>query len=409
MKNNKLVMNTAMLYIMNIAKLIFPFLTLPYLTRVLSVEGYAMVSYVKSVMQYMQLVVDFGFMLSATSAIVSVYGEGKKIGSIVSNTILAKVMLSIASFGVLVLMTASIELLRQNVMYVMLSFVTVALSSFLVDYLFRGLEQMQEITFRFVTMKGIATALTFVLVRSDGDLMWIPVLDIIGTLASLVLVWLRVRRYDIPLCRPSFRIAWSQLRDSFRYFISDIATTAFGALNTLLIGILLPTAQIALWSVAMQIISAVQVMFNPIRGGIYPEMVRSKSKKLLKKVFAICLPVLIIGCVALYFLSELAIIIVSGRNYLDAVPILQLLIPVLLFSFPATLLGWPALGVVGRVKETTVSTVISAVFQCAGLALLIVTNRFTIINLALLRCATEFVLMALRVGWCIRYRREFKP
>jgi PST family polysaccharide transporter len=36
---NKLVVNTAMLYIMNIAKLIFPFVTLPYLTRVLSVEG----------------------------------------------------------------------------------------------------------------------------------------------------------------------------------------------------------------------------------------------------------------------------------------------------------------------------------------------------------------------------------
>ena len=54
---NKLVMNTAMLYIMNIAKLVFPFMTLPYLTRVLSVEGYAVVSYVKSVMQYMQLTV----------------------------------------------------------------------------------------------------------------------------------------------------------------------------------------------------------------------------------------------------------------------------------------------------------------------------------------------------------------
>ena len=68
---NKLVINTAMLYLMNIAKLIFPFVTLPYLTRVLSVDGYAMVSYVKSVMQYMQLTVDFGFMLSATTAIVA--------------------------------------------------------------------------------------------------------------------------------------------------------------------------------------------------------------------------------------------------------------------------------------------------------------------------------------------------
>lgn len=404
---NKLVINTAMLYIMNIAKLVFPFLTLPYLTRVLSVEGYAMVSYVKSVMQYMQLTVDFGFMLSATAAIVSAEGDGKKIGSIVSHTILAKLLLSGAALGVLGLMTASIDLLRQNVAYVLLSFVTVALSAFLVDYLFRGLEQMQEITIRFVVMKGIATGLTFIFVRSDGDLLWIPALDILGTLVSLVLVWLRVRRYGLTFCLPRLGEVWRQLRESARYFLSDIATTAFGALNTLLIGIMLPTAQIALWSVAMQIISAVQVMFTPITNGIYPEMVRSRSLTLLKKVCKMFIPVLILGCAALYFLSGLAIRIVSGEKYLEAVPLLRMLIPVLLFSFPAMLFGWPALGALERVRETTATTVLSAVFQCAGLGILILAGQFTIVNIALLRCATEAVLLCSRLGFCIRFRREF--
>ena len=406
---NKLVVNTAMLYIMNIAKLVFPFVTLPYLTRVLSVEGYAMVSYVKTVMQYMQLTVDFGFMLSSTTAIVAACGDGKKIGSIVSHTILAKLLLCAAALAALSVMTASIALLRENVTYVLLSFVTVALSAFLVDYLFRGLEQMQEITIRFVTMKGIATALTFVLVRSDGDLLWIPVLDILGTVVSLVLVWARVRRYGIRLCVPKLRVAWQQLKDSFRYFVSDMATTAFGALNTLLIGIMLPTAQIALWSVAMQIIAAVQVLFNPITGGIYPEMVRSRSAGLLKKVCKICIPVLIAGCAALYLLAKLAILIVSGEKYLDAVPLLRLLVPMLLFSFPAMLLGWPALGALGKVKETTATTVLSAVFQCAGLALLMASGQFTLITIAVLRCATEFILFASRLTFCIRFRKEFQP
>lgn len=406
---NKLVVNTAMLYIMNIAKLVFPFVTLPYLTRVLSVEGYAMVSYVKSVMQYMQLTVDFGFLLSATTAIVAASGDGKKIGSVVSHTILAKLLLCAAALGVLAVMTVSIQLLRENIPYVLLSFVTVALSAFLVDYLFRGLEQMQEITIRFVTMKGIATALTFVFVRSDADLLWIPILDILGTLVSLVLVWIRVRSYEITLCVPRLGEAWKQLKDSFRYFISDIATTAFGALNTLLIGIMLPTAQIALWSVAMQVIAAVQVLFNPITTGIYPEMVRSRSAGLLKKVCKICVPLLILGCSALFFLARIAILIVSGEKYLDAVPLLRLLTPMLLFSFPAMLLGWPALGALGKVKQTTATTVVSAVFQCAGLALLMASGSFTLTAIALLRCATEFVLFASRLGLCIHFRREFRP
>ena len=406
---NKLVMNTAMLYVMNIAKLVFPFLTLPYLTRVLSVEGYAVVSYVKSVMQYMQLTVDFGFLLSATTAIVKASGDRKQIGSIVSNTILAKLLLSGVSLAALLAMTASIELLREHVVFVLLSFVTVALSSFLVDYLFRGLEQMQEITARFVLMKGISTALTFLVVRSDADLLWIPVLDILGTLASLVLVWIRVGRYELRFSRPRLAVAWASIKESFLYFLSDIATTAFMALNTLLIGILLPVEQVALWSVALQIVSAVQLMFNPITSGIYPEMVRSKSKRLLKKVCLLCLPVLILGCAALYVLSDLAVLIVAGEKYLEAVPVLQMLIPMLMISFPTILLGWPALGALGRVKETTTTTVISALVQCLGLVALMAVGRFTIVNICILRGITEFVQLAARGWYCFRFRKEFQP
>ena len=65
MSNKKIVNNTIMLMIFNIAKIIFPFITLPYLTRVLSTEAYGTVAYVKTVMTYMQIVVDFGFVLSA--------------------------------------------------------------------------------------------------------------------------------------------------------------------------------------------------------------------------------------------------------------------------------------------------------------------------------------------------------
>lgn len=404
---NKIAVNTTMLYFMNIAKLIFPFLTLPYLTRVLSVDNYAMVSYVKSTMQYMQLIVDFGFLLSASSAIVLAGEDKKKIGSIVSNTIFAKLILTFFSFLALIALSFSIPLLRQNLLFVFLSFITVALSSFLVDYLFRGLEQMQEITFRFVLMKGISTALTFVFVHSDKDILWIPILDVLGTLVSLILVWARVKKYQLPFALPNLKEAWSQLKISFTYFLSDIATTAFGALNTLLIGILLPTAQVALWSVALQVISAVQVMYSPIINGIHPEMVRSKSARLLKKTALIFMPIVLVGSVALFFLSDTAILIIGGAKYLEASPVLRVLIPILVFSFPAQLIGWPGLGALGKIKETTATTIFSAVFQCAGLGILIACGQFTIINLALLRGLTELMLLLSRLFFCWKNRKQF--
>ena len=123
MGKNKVVQNTAMLYIMNIAKLIFPLLTLPYLTRVLSVDGYAVVTYVKAVMTYVQLIIDFGFILSATKDIVRAGDNKTEIGYITGDAILGKGLLSLASLASLAVMTLQIPILRQNPVFTFLSFV----------------------------------------------------------------------------------------------------------------------------------------------------------------------------------------------------------------------------------------------------------------------------------------------
>ena len=85
MKKDKkiLLKNTFSLYIMNVIKLIFPLLTLPYLTRILSKETYGAVTYVKSFITYIQLLIDFGFLLSATKSIVNAKKDKKEIGRIV--------------------------------------------------------------------------------------------------------------------------------------------------------------------------------------------------------------------------------------------------------------------------------------------------------------------------------------
>ena len=253
MKSN-VIKNTVMLYGMSIAKIVFPLLTLPYLTRVLSVESYGVVSYVKAVMQYMQLVVDFGFMLSGTKDIVNAKNDHEKLEKEVGDILLARVLLAAAAFVALLGMIAVIPLLRANIGYTLLAFVTVFLSVFLFDYFFRGIEKMQVITLRFVAMRGIATALTFIFVHSDKDILFVPLLDAVGSLVAVILVFVELKKENIKIHFSGVRTAWKKLKNSFVYFASNMATTAFGALNTLLIGAFLPATEVAYWSVCMQLI-----------------------------------------------------------------------------------------------------------------------------------------------------------
>lgn len=103
-------------------------------------------------------------------------------------------MLVAVSFVVLLGMIAVIPLLRANVGYTMLAFMTVFLSVFLFDYFFQGIEKMQVITLRFVTMRGVATAMTFVFVHSDKDVLLVPLLDAVGSLVAVLLVFVELKK-----------------------------------------------------------------------------------------------------------------------------------------------------------------------------------------------------------------------
>ena len=407
LKDNKIVRNTTMLYILNIAKIVFPLITLPYLTRVLSVPCYGVVSYVKAIMQYMQLIVDFGFLLSGTKDIVRAGDDNDRIDHEVGNIFFARLILAVIAFLVLCIVSPLIKILRENFLFTLLSYVVVALTALLMDYYFRGIERMEIITIRFVVMRGIATALTFLFVHSDKDILWIPIIDSIGTIVAIILVWIELLKFNVHIKFDGIRAAIQKLKDSWIYFFSNMATTAFNALNTVLIGVYINEADVAFWSLCMQLIGAVQSFYTPLTNGIYPQMVRTRKRSLIQKMMIIFMPIVVVGCIITFFVAKYVLLIVGGEKYVDAEYLLRLLIPVLFFSFPSMLYGWPTLGAIEKQKETTMTTIISAVFQVTMILLLIVFDHFNLISVAVLRGCTEAVLLVLRFGTYWKYRTEF--
>ena len=405
--SKKLAKNTTALYIMNITKIALPLFTLPYLTRVLSKDCYGVVAYVKAVMQYMQIVVDFGFLLSATKDIVKVQKDKDAISKVVGDTLMAKLMLVFSAFVLLLIMIINIPMLRANVIYTIMSFVVVALTCFLMDFLFRGLEEMQVITFRYVIMRTIATVFTFVFVRSDSDMMWIPCLDIIGSVVAIVLVFVEMKKRGIYIKITGLKNAISKLKDSAVFFLSNMASTTFTALNTLMIGLFINTNQVAEWSVCMQIVSAVQSMYSPITDGIYPYMVKTKDWKLINKTAKIFMTLITLGCIFTFFVAKIVLFIVGGQKYVNAALLLRAFIPLLFFSFPAMLFGWPALGAIGKSKKTTFTTVLTAIIQIIGMIVLLLIGEFNVIALALWRGITESILFVSRYRYCKKFRNEF--
>lgn len=404
---NNIIKNTSMLYIMNIAKMVFPLVTLPYLTRVLTVECYGVVSYVKALMQYMQLIIDFGFMLSGTKDIVLARDDKDKLNYEVGNILLAKLILSLFALAVLLVAIFYIQILNENTSFVLLSFVTVFLTNFLFDYLFRGLEKMEVITIRFVVMKGIAAVLTFLFVKNDADILWIPVLDILGSIFGIVLIVLEIRKLSIVVRVGQISEVLKKIQNSAIYFLSTMATTAFMALNTLLIGIVLTTTEVAYWSLCLQMVTAVQALYTPLINGIYPHMLKTKDINLLKKIIKFYMPFITLGCLFTLIIANYALVIIGGSQYAEASNVLRALVPVMFFSFFSMLFGWPVLGAINKEREVMITTIATAIVQVVGLLILFINKHFNLVSIALLRGGTEALLFGLRFRYVTKFKDKF--
>lgn len=388
-----------MLYVMTVAKYLLPLITLPYLTRVLTPEYYGVTTYMTYTMSYFQAVIDFGYQYSATREASLYRNDRKKLGEILSAAVVSKMILCIISFLIMLIIVNFADILKTNFSLVLLYFLSVAVTVFFPDFIYRGMEKMKIVSTRFLIPRLISTGLTFILIRSSDDLILIPILAVIGNLAAVIFSFLHLYgKEHIKLTAVRSQDIIGSLRSSSVFFGATLATTAFGATTTFLMGVEdLPSADISFWTLAYQLVCTIEMLFDPIISSIYPHIVKKKDPGIIKKALLIFMPLIILGVAFCMIFAGFFINAVGGEDYTDAIPVFRILLPMLIFSFPAQLIGFPLLAPLKKEKLATASTFISACFHISGLVLLILLGRFTLINIALLRTCTNFVLLVFRL------------
>lgn len=401
--------NTFWLAIFQLAKMVFPFLILPILTRRLSVETYGNLTFIKTVMNFLQIFLDFGFMLSATKEIAKIKNDTNKIQQIMADTLLARLLLGGIGFLLIIILSFFFPILWDNFLFTITSYLTVFLSIFLFDFLFRGLEIIHVMTIRFIIMKTISFLLTIFFVRQDHQIILIPLFDILSSVIAIILVAFELQKRNFRFIRPKLKSSIYSLKISLIYFLSDVSATAFNAISTIIIGLVFSSTEVALFGVSIQIIGAIQALLGQLSGGIYPIMVRQKSRKFIQQIFQKTIPLVFLFTGLIIILLPLALQILAGDKYAAAHPIIQILAITIFFSFINTLLGWPTLGVINQQNKVTLSTIISTIFNLVSLILLYVSSNLNLYSVAITRVITEIILFCIRLYYYKKYRQNLNP
>lgn len=385
-----------------------PLITLPYLTRVLSLDTYGIISYAKTYSTYIQLLIDYGFLFSATKAIVLARGSHDAINRIVSNTVLEKGVLALVAGLITVLCCAKIPMLALCPSVVWLYYLSCICSILTLDFLFRGSERMELVAIPFVLAKTAVVLLTIVFVRDDGGMLLLPLFDIVGNLVSGVFsLYFAGHQFGVNVAFGEVKSWLRDIKESGIYFFSNFATTFLGAFTTIVAGFFLPASDIALWSVCMLVVSAAKAMYTPISNGIFPNVVITKSLKIVNKAAEFGSIPLFLGCAVIAVFGNGIMSIIGGDDYGAAGEYLKYLIPVLVFSYYSMLYGWPALGAIEKNKEVTISTIAAALLQVFLIIALVWRGHCSLFGLAMCCCASEALLLMLRACFVVKYRNLF--
>lgn len=408
MKHNTFYKNTLWQYGLQILKYLFPLLLIPYLTRILGTEGYAVYAYVLSFMGVVQTIADFGFTLSGTKKVVDLRGDTAALSRLVGAITVARLMLLCGLFFCVLVVTRFIPIMAENTVYVIWAFFATAGRTVLPDFIFQGNERMGPLTTRYFASKGVQVALTILLVRGPGDLILVAVADVLSEIVDIAWSYRAQKRlFGVGIARPTFKESFEELRVSAIYCVSNVSSSLFSGFTTVIIGLAITSkTDIAFWSLTLTTVNAVQSLYTPIANSLYPHMIKNRDFGFARKLALVALPVLVLGIVAYCNLSKPIMLVLGGPEYVGGAHVMWMISPIFIFSFYGILIGWPVLGAMGHVKELTVSTLFTGIVNVVSLLALYLAGLITLDVICVARWGCDALLLLVRVFMLWRAARS---
>ena len=402
-----LLKNTFMLYILQFSTYLIALLVAPYQTRVLGTEVFGGVLEASAaIIVYFQLIIDFGFLLSATEEVSRERQNKEKLSRIMTSVTWCKFLLAAVSFVVLFILCQTIPAWKQKEVYLYLTFVATFLNSMMPDYLYRGLESMTAITIRTVIIKVFFAAAMLIFLKRPDQVWIIPLLNIIGNGIAMIVAYIHVnKQFGIKFAAVKVKEVFGEMWRSSTFFFSRIATTAYTALNTIILDIITQSgAQTGYYTSANKLITAGKNGLSPIADSMYPYMAKNKDFKLVKKVLLVFEPVIFLFCAVVFIFAEPLCGWFFGADFAQAGLVLRAMLPVGVIVLPSYILGFPTLTAMGISKHANYSTIVGSVFHITVLSILFFTDNLGMISLAASVSVTEAVILLYRIIVIIKNR-----
>lgn len=256
--------------ILTSANYIFPLIVYPYVSRVLGVTRIGACNFVDSIVQYFILLSMFGITSIGVREIAKAKNDKDRLNQVYNSIFWTNALFTIISVVLLIVVIFSVQDLYEYRKLLYVGVLKVVSNFFLIDWLFRGLEEFKYITIRTLLVKCLYVIAVFLFIKEETDYTTYYLLTVMMITVNSILN----HRYSRNFVKVSFR---NIKCGTFIYPIIimgvySVMTSMYTTFNTAYLGFVAGDKEVGYYTTAHTLYGALLALFGAFTNVMLPRM-----------------------------------------------------------------------------------------------------------------------------------------
>lgn len=352
--------------LLTLSNSLVPFITIPYISRVLDPEGIGAVSFTASVVQYFVLFATLGTNLYGTREIASARGNPEKLNEVFWQIEYLRITATLLTYVVFSLFLM-FSYPGYKPLYLINSLLIIN-SALDITFLFQGLEDFAKITLRGLFVRFVGTCLIFVLIHKPSDYPLYALINVSTTILGSIVMWAYFKRYNLHPVKPSLEQIKYHFVGSVKLFVPLIAIEIYTVLDKTMVGILSTEAEVGYYTMSQRLVKMVLALITSLGTVVMPRMSNliateqhEEVEKYIRIIFDFLTYASILAMVLILVTMKDFVPLFFGSKFLKVRDLVVYITPIILFISWSNLFGIQVMVPMKKEKYLTFSVIAGAI------------------------------------------------
>lgn len=385
---------------------VFPLVTMAYVSRVLLPVGVGKVASAQNIVAYFVLIASLGLPVYGVKVMASYSDNREKSSKSFSELFCINAISTIICSFIYIMMVLCVDFFHTKIAIAMVVGIQLFANIINIDWLYQGFEEYRYITIRSLVVKIIALVAVFIFVKDESDYIVYALITTLSLVTNFVLNVFKLRSF-VELGFKELELR-KHLKPVLSLLASTIAIEIYVLGGTTMLSIIKGDEDVAYYTYATKAVSVVRTfivavcsVFLPRLNYYYSHNQIDKFNKLSSKgvslIINLCLPT----AIGLFLLANDCVQILFGQEYLSIIPSMQILCITIITIALSNFIGYQILVTLGKEKLVLYSTIIGAIINVVLNVILIVPLGY--IGASIATAMTELVIAMYQYFYVCKY------